>query len=187
MREKTRRERYDEKKVNAKTYPISIATINFMHDGNLGYTIRSAACFGAECVHVIGSVPPRGVLNPLSGTTYDYVEIRSHSNPREFIEHCRQNDIQIVAAEIGEESESIRDFRFDFSKHTCFVIGHEEAGIPFEITKNSQQVHIPMPGVGFCLNTSQTGNIMLYEATKQYDAQQRFIEEWKTSSYIHHP
>jgi len=29
-----------------------------------------------------------------------------------------------------------------------------------------------MPGVGFCLNTSQAANIILYEATKQYDKQQ---------------
>ena len=57
-RDKTRRERYDEKKKHAKTYPISIATVNFLHDGNVGFLIRAAACFGAECIHVIGSVPP---------------------------------------------------------------------------------------------------------------------------------
>ena len=70
MRDKTRKQRYDEKKLNAKAYPISIATVNFMHDGNLGYLIRSAACFGAECVHVIGTVPDRSVLNPLSGSLF---------------------------------------------------------------------------------------------------------------------
>ena len=83
-RDKTRRERYDEKKQNAETYPISIATINFMHDGNLGYLVRSAACFGAECVHVIGSVPDRNILNAASGTLYDYVKINQHNSPMEF-------------------------------------------------------------------------------------------------------
>ena len=75
MREKTRRERYDEKKRTASVFPIGIACINFKHDGNLGYLIRSAACFGADIVHVIGSVPPRSALDSLSGSLYDYVKI----------------------------------------------------------------------------------------------------------------
>ena len=104
MREKTRRERYEEKKRNAKTYPISIATVNFMHDGNLGYLVRSAACFGAECVHVIGSVPDRGALNPSSGTLCDYIEIRQYSTPMEFLNHIRENEICLVSAEINENA-----------------------------------------------------------------------------------
>ena len=39
--------------------------------------------------------------------------------------------------------------------------------IAIEILRNSDKVYIPMPGVGFCLNTSQTANIFLYEAAKQ--------------------
>ena len=75
MRDQTRRERYDEKKYNAKSYPISIAAINFMHDGNLGYLIRSAACFGAERLYVIGHVPERSRIKASSGSLTDYVEI----------------------------------------------------------------------------------------------------------------
>ena len=41
-----------------------------MHDGNLGYVIRAAACFGAQSIHVIGSVPPRSVLDPLYQEVY---------------------------------------------------------------------------------------------------------------------
>ena len=44
-----------------------------------------------------------------------------------------------------------------------------------------------MPGVGYCLNNSQTGNIMLYEAVKQYEAQNKFLEEWANERDIHHP
>ena len=79
IRDKTRRERYDIKKKNANIYPISLCCINFQHDGNLGYLIRSAACFGAQSIHVIGSVPDKKVLNPLSGSLYDYVEIKQYS------------------------------------------------------------------------------------------------------------
>jgi len=34
-------------------------------------------------------------------------------------------------------------------------------------------VYVEMPGVGYCLNTAQTANILLYEAVKQYEGNQR--------------
>jgi len=187
MRDKTRRERYEEKKPNAKTYPISIATVNFMHDGNLGYLIRSAACFGAECVHVIGSVPPRNILNPPAGTLCDYIEIKQYNNPEEFLNYARERDYQLITAEITDDATPLNRYKFNFSRHTCLVVGHEESGVPVELIRNSDSVFIPMPGVGFCLNTSQAGNIMLYEAVKNFEAQNEFLEEWITECYIHHP
>lgn len=187
MRDKTRKERYEEKKINAKTYPISIATINFMHDGNLGYLIRSAACFGAECIHVIGSIPDRKVLNPSSGTLCDYVEIKQYNTPVAFLEYARANNYNLISAEINDEALPINRYNFDFTKHTCIILGHEESGIPSELIRNSDSVSIPMPGIGFCLNTSQAGNILLYEAVKRYEAQTEFIEEWLNGCYIHYP
>ena len=167
-REETRRQRYDAKKKTAKTFPISIATVNFKHDGNIGYLIRSAACFGANAVHVIGSLPDRKVLNPLSGSLIDYVEINKYRDPAAFIEYARENNIKLISAELSKESESIETYDFDFSQPICIIVGHEETGIPVEILNNSDKIYIPMPGVGYCLNTSQVANILLYEATTQY-------------------
>ena len=168
MRDKTRRQRYDSKKKTAKTFPISVATINFKHDGNIGYLIRSAACFGADRVHVIGSLPKRKILNPLSGSLVDYIPIEQHENPLEFLEYAKSNNIKLISAELCEKSESIETYNFDFSQPICIVVGHEEVGIPSEIINNSDKIYIPMPGVGYCLNTSQAANILLYEATTQY-------------------
>ena len=167
-REETRRQRYDAKKKTAKTFPVSIATVNFKHDGNIGYLIRSAACFGATAVHVIGSLPKRKVLNPLSGSLVDYIDISEHRDPAAFIEYARENNIKLISAELCKESESIETYDFDFSQPVCIVVGHEETGIPVEILNNSDKIYIPMPGVGYCLNTSQVANILLYEATTRY-------------------
>ena len=167
-REKTRRQRYDSKKKTAKTFPISIATVNFKHDGNIGYLIRSAACFGADRIHVIGSLPERKILNPLSGSLVDHVDIDKHKDPAAFMSYIRENNIKLISAELCKGSESIESYNFDFSHPICIVVGHEEAGIPVEILNNSDKVYIPMPGIGFCLNTSQAANIFLYEATMQY-------------------
>ena len=167
-RDKTRRQRYDKKKKTAKKFPISIATVNLQHDGNVGYLVRSAACFGADSVHVIGSIPKRKVLNPLSGSLLDYIDIKNYSDPVSFIQYANDNNIKLISAELCEDAESIETYNFDFSQPICIVVGHEELGVPVEILNNSDKIYIPMPGVGYCLNTAQTANILLYEVTTQY-------------------
>ena len=179
-RQKTRRERYDGKKQNAKAYPINLCCINFMHDGNLGFLMRSAACFGAETVHVIGSVPARSTLNASSGSLYDYVKIKKHSTPSEFLDFAEINKIGLVSAEICEGAQPIASYRFNFDRNLVLVVGNEQSGVPIEILNNSDKVYIPMPGIGFCLNTSQTANIMLYEAVRQYEANEKWKRQWDT-------
>ena len=187
MRDKTRRERYDEKARNARTFPISLVCINFQCDGNLGYLIRAAACFGAEHVHVIGDLPKRSELNAPSGSLYDYVKIKNHSSPHAFLNYIRDNQIRLVSAEICEGAQSLASYNFDFSSPLALVVGNEELGIPVEILKNSEKVHIPMPGVGYCLNTSQAANILIYEAVKQYmrreERIQEQIQEWNEQDW----
>lgn len=158
-------------------YPISLCCVNFQCDGNLGYLLRAAACFGATSVHVIGSVPDRKTLNPSSGTLYDYVEIIQHANPRDFLDFAEREGYNIVSAEITDGAIPISTYSFDYSSHNIMVVGNEESGVPPEILKNSDKVYIPMPGVGYCLNTSQTANILLYEAVKKYERQQEFTEQ----------
>ena len=168
-RDETRKQRYEHKKNSAKHYPISLCCVNFNNDGNLGYLIRASACFGADILHVIGSIPSRKKLNALSGTLYDYVKIIQHSSPSHFLNYSRANKIKIVSAEICEKAQNISSYNFAFGSHLCLVVGNESTGIPVEILLNSDVIYIPMPGIGFCLNTSQTANIVLYEAVRQYE------------------
>ena len=168
-REETRRQRYDSKLKAAKKYPISLCAINFRVDDNLGYLIRSAACFGAERLYVVGHVPERSHIKAASGSLVDYVEITSFATPQDFLEYAKTEGIQIVAAELVEQARSLASYTFNFDSHICLVVGNEESGVPTEIIKKSQVIYIEMPGVGYCLNTAQTGNILLYEAVKQYN------------------
>jgi len=169
--DKTRRDRYNEKVKYSQTFPISIATVNFQHDVNLAYVVRAAVCFGANEVCVIGDYPSRRIMNELSGSLFDYIEVKSFSNPNEFLEYIREDDINLVSIELPPanfEYSSILEYKFDFSKQLCLVVGHETYGVPVEILSNSNIVYIPMPGAGFCLNTAQAANVALYEVTKQY-------------------
>jgi tRNA G18 (ribose-2'-O)-methylase SpoU len=168
MRSETRLERYNNKLVNSVKLPLSIVTVNFLYDDNLAFLIRAGACFGVENIYVIGGMPPRNVLNPKSGSLYDFVNIKIFKNPSEFLKFSRENNINLISAELDDESGSLYDFRFDFKKNNAIVLGHEMTGIPVEILMNSSKLFIPMPGPGYSLNTSQAGNIMAYEFSRQY-------------------
>lgn len=168
-RSETRRQRYEKKLKNAKKYPISLCSINFRVDENLGFLIRSAACFGVERLYVIGHVPDRSKLKTTSGSLVDYVEIVQFATPSEFLAHTEIQGIQIVSAELVEYARSLSSYDFNFARHLCLVVGNEESGVPSEILRRSDVIYIQMPGVGYCLNTSQAANIILYEAVTQYE------------------
>jgi tRNA G18 (ribose-2'-O)-methylase SpoU len=173
VREETRRTRYDKKLKNAKKYPISLCAINFRVDDNLGYLIRSAACFGAERLYVVGHVPSRRSIKSSSGSLIDYVEIISFSTPREFVDHTKNEGIEIVSAELVEGARRLSTYDFNFDRHLCLVVGNEHSGVPPEIISNSDVIYIKMPGIGYCLNTSQVANIMLHKAVTQYEIRAR--------------
>jgi tRNA (guanosine-2'-O-)-methyltransferase len=167
MRTETRRERYKNKKQLSVSFPVEVACINFMHEPNIGYVVRAAACFGASKVNLIGSAPEPKYLREISGTTSDYIDISTYSKPHDFLEYIRQNNIHLVSAEITPDAKSIHDYTFPKNKKVCIVVGNEQSGITADILKHSEVVEIPMPGVGYCLNTAATAHILLYEYNKQ--------------------
>jgi tRNA (guanosine-2'-O-)-methyltransferase len=168
MRNETRRQRYNRKKQEAINIPVSFTTINFDFDDNLAFLIRTVACYGFSHINVIGSVPDRSVLNPKSGSLFDFVEIRQYSNPNKFLEDVRADGIKLIAADISDRAESLYEYSFDFDTETSIILGNETTGIPVEITMNSEEVFIPMPGAGFCLNTSQSGTAFATEYSRQF-------------------
>lgn len=167
QRTETRRER-SLTKIDAKVFPFEVCTINFQVEENVAFILRSAACFGASAVNVIGTIPEHKFLVQRGGTCQDYVQMRQFSNVHDFLMFAKAENIQLIAAELDDEAVSIHEFEFPVDQRVCIVLGHETMGVPPEILMNSLKVFIPMPGKGFCLNTSQTGNIFLHEAAKAY-------------------
>lgn len=171
IRTETRRQRYIKKMMStAKEYPISVATVNFNSDENVGYLSRAAGCFGSRVVHVIGKVPNYKTLKRCSGTNGLFIDYIQHPDPVSFIQYCRENDIFILSAELHPSAISLNEFKFPKNRNIVCVIGNENTGVPAEILHRSDAiVEIPCPGFGYCLNAAMTGNIMLYTASQQLD------------------
>ena len=104
------------------------------------------------------------------------MEIIQFANPAEFLTQMEAEGVQLVSAELVPEARSFFTYKFNFSRHICLVVGNEQTGVPAEIIHNSDGVYIEMPGVGYCLNTSQAANILLYEGTRQYSKKR----SWET-------
>jgi tRNA G18 (ribose-2'-O)-methylase SpoU len=172
MRTETRKQRAAKKEDTCVWMPVSVAIVNFASDGNIAFVIRAAACFGVKNVYVIGNTTlKRSLLNDLSGSTFDFVNVLFFRDPVEFLSYSRKRDIKLVSMEISETfpTYNIYDYQFNFEKENCIVVGSETSGVPVEVMKNSDIVTIPMTGISFCLNTSQSANIALYEASKQFN------------------
>jgi tRNA G18 (ribose-2'-O)-methylase SpoU len=167
-REETRLERYLKKSSSAVKLPISFVTIHFHCDENLAFLIRTAACFGVHSIHVIGSIPPRRDLYNPSGSLIDFVSLYQYSRPSDFLAYSRDNNLALVSAEISDDSTSLYNYKFNLNRETAIVLGNESAGIPVEVLINSDTVHIPMLGPGYCLNTSQTGTSLITEYSRQF-------------------
>jgi tRNA G18 (ribose-2'-O)-methylase SpoU len=170
VRDKTRRQRYAEKQAVAERFPVSLVTVEFHCDLNLGMVLRAAACFGAAAVHVIGSITPHAELKRVSGSTEELTSIIQHRDPAAFLGWRHENDptSELVVSELREGAQSVHDFRFAADRHTFIAVGNETAGVPEELVFRADTlVYIPMPGPGFCLNTSQTANVLLFEYVRQ--------------------
>ncbi len=168
MRLDTREERYLKKAANAAKYPFAVAAVNFSDDANIAYLARSLACFGGDSVHVIGKIPDNKALVKYSGSLNRFIPFYGYSKPSDFIKFIKAEGWTIVSAELTEGAVDFHTLRFDKTKKYMFVVGNESDGVPQEIlTASALIAYIPMPGIGYCLNTSQTANIIFYEYAKQ--------------------
>lgn len=162
--------RYAAKMQQAKFAPISLGAVSFLHEANLALLARSAACFGVQTMNVIGAMPEYAKMRAVSGSVHTYVKYNQFKTPSAFLKHIRENKIKLICIELAEHAKPINDFQFSLDGYgeLCLFIGHEESGTPAEVMHHANDViYIPMPGIGWCLNTTHAAAIVLYEAVKQ--------------------
>lgn len=174
----TRRERYERKE--HKIFPISIVTTEFKIEINIGQVIRSAVCFGAKSVHVIGYLPNYRKLKELSASTSTMIDIIQHSRPEDFLQWRRDNtpDSKLLSLELLNGAVPLQSLDISLEEELFIAVGHETLGVSPCILKNSDYVaYIPLPGRGYCLNTGMTAHVTLYELTRKFGSIHNMFED----------
>lgn len=167
MRNQTRIQRYQSKVETATFLPVSLVTVEFQQNCNLGLLIRSAVCFGVKDVHVIGYCPPYNELRSNSGSTVNFVNLKQYKTPSEFLFWRRKEapDTDLLSLEITDEAESIVGYQLE--RHSFLVLGNESTGVPTEILHQSKVLYLPMKGIGYCLNVACAASAALYELARK--------------------
>lgn len=149
---------------NAEPGPLPVVLVldNLKPDFNVGKIIRSAAAFGAEAVHIIGTAyfdpfPAKGAIK--------LIPVVFHSNYRNCIDSLQERGYQIYALDLGAD---LKLGEFKLPEKVAFVLGNEGLGITFDY-KNSGIPALSIPQVGKMdsLNVSVAASISVYEYARQ--------------------
>lgn len=122
---------------------------------NIGTLWRSAHNFGADFIFVIGS---RYKRQPGDTTKAErHIPLYEYATFEDFKEHIpRGSEIVFV-----EQAEGSRNLKETVHPETAvYVLGAEDSGVPEELMRGYQKVHIDTP---FCLNVAVAGSIVLYD------------------------
>ena len=123
---------------------------------NLGTLWRSAYCFGASYIFLIGKKFEKQCSDTVN--CYKKIPIYEYSDFDDFYSHIPYSS-QIVGVEISDNAENICTF-----KHPplCnYLLGAEDNGLPPHVINRCHK--IVKINTKACLNVSVTGSIILYD------------------------
>jgi len=146
---------------------LIIFCLGVQDPGNLGTIIRSADAFGASGVILSkGTVDlynPK-VVRSTMGSLF-HLPIIIVEDEKETIEHLKQKNVKIIAADAKAEKEC---FAADLKGPIAILIGNEGAGLPSEgVGLADESIRIPMPGKAESLNVGISVAVVLYEVLRQ--------------------
>ena len=158
---------YEMEQLLAKANPFLIILENLQDPGNLGTILRTGE--GAGIDGVIMTKETADLFNPkviraTMGSIYrmPYVYV---DDILECIKELKKRDIAVYAAHLDD---SVCYDVPDYKKGTAFLIGNEGNGLKKETADSATQyIKIPMHGQVESLNAAIATSILMYEAAKQ--------------------
>jgi len=153
------------------TYPtLLVALDSIMDPQNLGAILRSAEVFGAE-----GAIIPEHRSAPLSPAAVkassgasELLRISGVSGLPSAITEVKRSGIWCVALDPRGEMQA---WDFDFTQRVCLVVGSEGEGVHRLVKERCDaRVRLPVKGHIASLNASAAGAALLYEVSRQRDA-----------------
>jgi len=144
------------KEYNMKREYCGIGVINMKTEFNYGTLFRSAYCFGADFMFLIGKR-----FHKLSSDTTraeKHIPLFEYRTIDDFWEHIPYNCIPI-AIEISDKARDIKNFVHP--ERAVYILGQEDGSIPNSILDKCKVV-LKIP-TKTCLNVAVAGSIVLYD------------------------
>lgn len=162
-----------QKRVNKLAKPgphrFTLVLDHLKRDFNVGKIIRSSDAFGAEAVYLVGV--PFFDPTPAKGS-FKHVPVRFFDNFDDCYAALQQEGKAVYALDIVN-AKSLLETRF--AENTAIIVGHEEFGLSFDLTKypEIQVVYIPQFGKVESLNVSVAATVAMYEYVRQINGGQK--------------
>ncbi|MBV7440523.1 RNA methyltransferase [Weeksellaceae bacterium TAE3-ERU29] len=153
--------------LKSKKNPLIVVLEQVEKPGNLGAVLRSCDATNVDAVVVCDERADffnPNVVRSSVGTIFTNQLIST--NKETFIDFCKENDIQILATYLREDTKSL--FDCSLNKGTALVFGTESTGLSdFWLNEVTHTIKIPMLGQVDSLNVSNAVVVCLYEAIRQ--------------------
>ena len=135
---------------------FGIGIYNTKDSVNYGTLFRSANCFGADFIFLLG----RRFEKQRSDTmrTERHCPLYEYTTVADFYEHL-PHGCQLVGVEICERAKSLETFGHPIQ--AAYILGPEDGSLPPEVLNRCQ--HIVKIDTTACLNVSVAGSIVLYD------------------------
>ncbi|MEX1188562.1 MAG: RNA methyltransferase [Bacteroidia bacterium] len=144
-------------------WPVRIILDNIRSAHNVGSIFRTSDAFLIEEIYLCGitATPPnKEILKSALGAT-NSVKWQHFQTSREAVEHCKNENYQIICVEQTTESMSLKDFKS--SGPIALIFGNEVNGVDdklFDLVDLA--IEIPQFGTKHSFNVSVCAGIVIY-------------------------
>ncbi|MGY5847271.1 TrmH family RNA methyltransferase [Salegentibacter sp. HM20] len=152
-----------------KQFPIVLFLDNITGAANLGSLFRLADAFNIQRIIFTGTPPDLNSnrLKKTARSTQNTVAYEYFENSEEALKNLKNQDYEIYALEITENSIPVEEFTYKASNKIALVPGNENYGVDEDLLKLcDKSLHINMYGKNSSMNVAQATGIALYEITK---------------------
>lgn len=172
------------KRQRQTSLPLSLLIHDIESPANVGGLFRLADALGIEHLYLSGSTPtpPNQKLRKAARNCDQWQNYSQHDDIEQLVLQLQQQDTQLLALEITENSLSLDDFypqlsrRENYRQHYCLIPGSESTGVcDFLLQQCDTAIHIPMHGKNSSMNVVSASSICCYQICRAL--QQRVITE----------
>lgn len=135
---------------------FGIGVLNIKTEVNYGTLFRSAQCFGANFIFLVG----RRFRKMSSNTNQSqrHIPLYEYESIEDYIEH-QPYDCPIIGIERTKRAVDIR--QFSHPERASYILGPEDSSLPPKLLDRCSAI-IEIPSE-YCLNVAVAGSIVLYD------------------------